>query len=372
MSFQSISLPSVIERYNQPLINVSSDPEKCIQLYEAGAGYLIGDLALTQGHAPYRNLNSSPSEPDYQLLAKAGLLMASGGKSGELVLTTGFPYTTYELYKQQAIDFFTQKDIFIEFNSDTYDTNLRKQIQITIRHIEIMPEILGCIMALRKGLERQGNFFVVSLGYGTCETGLSMESGLVTRTCMSVSGLRYAVNNLHAELSKSHNLGMKNEHMVNQSFQSGRIVLDRKRKDLIEIRSNHLANYYDEVLSPTFKKAFTDSDFEKADVLYLVGGGAKYPELVECFKREFDGIIDVVVPDVAENMASLGYCLRSAQWCGPGLAHQAVGLDIGNAYTVISKLKPQAEQPVASHTNTYQEPNRNNLQFSGSLGNGLG
>jgi hypothetical protein len=352
MNFRSLSIPSVVERYNQPLINVISDPEKCIQLYEAGAGYLIGDLALTQGYAPYRNLNSSPSEPDYQLLAKAGLLIASGAKSGELVLTTGFPYTTYELYKQQAIDFFTPRDIFIEFNSDTYTTNARKRIQLTIRHIEIMPEILGCILAIRKGLKQQGNFFIVSLGYGTCETGLSMDTGLVTRTCMSVSGLRYAVNNLHAELSKSYNLGMKNEHMVNQSFQSGKIVLDRKRRDLVELRRNHLANYYDEVLSPTLKKAFIDSDFEKADTLYLVGGGAKYPDLVDCFKREFDGVLDVIIPDAAENMASLGYCLRSAQWCGPGHSNQAVGLDIGNAYTVVSQVQQQIE---LANVNTYTE-----------------
>jgi molecular chaperone DnaK (HSP70) len=42
-------------------------------------------------------------------------------------------------------------------------------------------------------------------------------------------------------------------------------------------------------------------------------------------------------------MASLGYCLRSAQWCGPGLSAQAVGLDIGNAYTVVSQVQQQME-----------------------------
>jgi plasmid segregation protein ParM len=346
MNFRSISLPSVVERYNQPLINVSSDPEKCIQLYEAGAGYLIGDLALKQGYAPYRNINSSPSESDYQLLAKAGLLIASGAKSGEVVITTGFPYATYELYKQQAVDFFTSRDVFIEFNADTYTTNEHKRIQLSVKHVEVMPEILGCIMAIRKGLEHQGNFFVVSLGYGTCETALSMDTGLVTRTCMSASGLRYAVNNLHAELSKSYNLGMKNEHMVNQSFQSGKIVLDRKKKDITDLRRNHLANYYDEVLSPTLKKEFIDIDFENTDTLYLVGGGAKYTDLVDCFKQEFDGIADIVVPEQAENMASIGYCIRSAKWCGPGLATQAVGLDIGNAYTVVSQVKTEAEKQV--------------------------
>lgn len=338
MDIKTTTIPSVIERYNQPLTNVSSSPEKCIQLYETGAGYLIGDLALSQGQAPYRNINSSPSEIDYQLLAKAGLLIASEGKSGEIVVTTGFPYTTYELYKNQAINFFTPRDLFIGFNSDTYSTNDHKRIQLTVKHLEIMPEILGCINGIRKGpVAEQGNFFIVSLGYGTCETGLSTNTGLINRTCMSVSGLRYAVNNMHTELSKSYNLGMKNEHVINQGFQSGKIVLDRKRKDLSEIRRNHLANYYDEVISPTLRKAFSDTDFESADTLYLVGGGACYNDLVDCFKQEFDGILNIVVPDNAEHMASLGYYLRSYQWCGKANAHKAIGLDIGNAYTVVSK-----------------------------------
>ena len=103
MNFNFTTIPSVIERFNQPLVNVSGTAEKNIQLYESGSGYLIGDLALSQGQVPYRNINSSPNELDYQLFAKAGLLVASGAKSGELVVTTGFPYTTYENYRQQAI-----------------------------------------------------------------------------------------------------------------------------------------------------------------------------------------------------------------------------------------------------------------------------
>lgn len=267
--------------------------------------------------------------------------MATGGKSSELVVTTGFPNTTYELYKQQATDFFTLRDIFVEYNAGS-PIDPHRKMQLTIKHFEIMPEIMGCINGITKGpTEEKDNFFVVSLGYGTCETGLSTNSGLVSRTCMSVPGLRYAVNNMQGELGRSFNLGMKNEHMVNQSFQSGKIVIERKRKDLTAIRRNNLADYYDEVISPTLKKAFTDADFEKAEKIYLVGGGALYPDLVESFKKEFDGILEVIVPDNAANMASLGYCLRSYQWCGASNADMAIGLDIGNAYTVVSRCSAE-------------------------------
>jgi plasmid segregation protein ParM len=339
MNFNFVTIPSVIERYNQPLIHASPSTEKNIQLYETGVGYLVGDLALTQGQAPYRNINSSPTEIDYQLFAKAGLLIASGAKSGDIVVTTGFPYTTYELYRQQAVDFFTLRDIIIEFNADNNLTNEHKRVQLTVKHFEVMPEILGCINAVRNGtIEEKDDFFIVSLGYGTCETGMSTSEGLISRTCMSMPGLRYAVNNMQNELTKNFNMGMRNEHMVNQSFQNGKIVIDRKRKDLIPVRRSNLTNYYDEVIAPALKKAFTDADFEKAQKIYLVGGGALYPDLVESFKQEFDGVLEVIVPADAAHMASLGYCLRSSQWCGPTKANMAAGLDIGNAYTVVSQI----------------------------------
>lgn len=338
MNFNFNTIPSVIERHDQPLINAFGTPEKNIQLYEEGSGYLIGDLALSQGQIPYRNINSSPVSIDYQLFAKAGLLLASGGKSGELVVTTGFPYTTYELYKQQAAEFFTPRDIFIEFNADSNLASEHKKIQITIKHFDVIPEILGCITALRKGaLDEKQDFFVVSLGYGTCETGMSTSTGLISRTCMSAPGLRHAVNNMHQELARNFNLGMKNEHMINQSFQHGTIVLDRKRKDLTDMRREIITSYYNEVISPTIKKAFNDNDYDKAQKLYLVGGGALYPDMVNCFQREFEGVLDVVVPNDASYMASLGYCLRSYEWCGPANANMAVGLDVGNAYTVVGR-----------------------------------
>lgn len=339
-----LSIPSVIERHDKPLTQLTASLEKRIQLFDAGAGFLVGDLALTQGQVPYRNINSSPSDLDYQLLAKAGLLLASGAKSGELVVTTGFPSAVFELFKLQAEKFFSVRDVIIEYNSDTLNGGGRSRVQLTISHLEVMSEILGCINAIRKGsLADDGNFFIVSLGYGTCETALSTKEGPIARTCVSVPGLRHAVNTLYDELSSSYYLSMKNEHMINQSFQRGDIVIGRKRMNLLNARSTHLASYYNEVLSPAMRKAFTDVDFEKADRVYLVGGGALYPELVSHFQEEFDGVLDVIVPEGADNFASLGYFLRSALWCGPNHVERAVGLDVGNAYTVISRsAKPES------------------------------
>lgn len=353
------SFPSVIERYDKRLTQLSSPLIKRLQIYEADAGYLIGDIAFAQGYAPYRNINSAPSDLDYQLLAKAGLLLASGGKSGELVITTGFPSAVYEYYKNKAEDFFSIKDIIIAYNGDPLYGGELNKTQITIKHLNIMSEIAGCIQAIRNSApsENDANFFVVSLGYGTAETALSTEAGPIARTCLSMPGIRRAVSGLQDELSNNFYLGMKNEHMINQSFQKGEIVIERKRKDLTNIRRNQLTNYYEEVLSPAMKKVFTDADFEKASKIYLVGGGALYRELVEMFEREFDGILEVIVPGYAENAASLGYLYKSIKWTGPEFTHQAVGLDIGNAYTVVTTVSQKTEGVVPNPSSKITKEN---------------
>ncbi|WP_051293203.1 ParM/StbA family protein [Olivibacter sitiensis] len=362
------NIPSVIEHHNQPLLLQPKIEERQIELIEDRQTYLVGELALSEGLSPYRNINSSPEDTDYQLLAKAGILLALAGTSGEVAITTGFPYTTYELYKQQAVKFFTEKDLFIDYTAGSYDglANTKKRMQVTVKHLDVMPEIMGCINAIRKGsTAEKGNFFIVSLGYGTCETGLCAGGNLVTRTCMSVAGLRYAVNGLKNELSREFNLGMKNEHMINQNFQQGSIVLNRKKKDLVELKRTQIDSYYNDVISPTLKKAFTDLDFEKTDRIYLVGGGARYPQLVELFKAEFEDILKVIVPENAEQIASIGYYLRSAEWCGPGLANQAIGLDIGNAYTSICIADPKEKVDYSYNGTPQQAETVSTVYFKG-------
>ena len=349
---QFISFPSLIEAHSAPLQGVAHNMEDGLQIYENNEGYLVGNLALNQGVAPYRNINSSPQESDYHLLAKAAILVGSEGRTGDYTLTTGFPFATYELFKQQAIDFYTRKDITIEFNPGAYAHGDKRKSQFSIKRIDVFPEIQGSVNAIRKGpIADNNNFFIVSLGYGTFECALSTETGLIGRTCLSSNGLRTAVNNLYRELARIQNVGLKNEHQMNQSFQNARISIGRQRKDLTDLRKIHLLNYYNEVLSPTLKKAFTDSDFERSSALYIVGGGAMYPELIECFQNEFSEFIDVIVPPDPANMASYGYYLNSCVWASD--PKTALGIDIGNAYTVVVKT--------GSETHSMADSNRSHI-----------
>ena len=71
--------------------------------------YLIGNMALNEGISPHKFLNSSAQDLDYRLLALTGLIIATQGSYNKLVLTTGFPFVTYPVYKKGAIDFYQGK-----------------------------------------------------------------------------------------------------------------------------------------------------------------------------------------------------------------------------------------------------------------------
>ena len=81
---------------------------------------------------------------------------------------------------------------------------LTQMITTKVSNVEVIPEIEACTIAARKGeLSKEGNFFMVSIGYGTLEACLSTPKGLVYRTITSLVGLNYAVNLAIKEISKS-------------------------------------------------------------------------------------------------------------------------------------------------------------------------
>jgi plasmid segregation protein ParM len=346
-SFHQIQFPSIIEGHQTALKQVAGDLLHGLKLYEKKRAYLIGHLALSEGVAPHKNINASPGEIEYLLLAKAAVLLASD-QTGQkrMTVTTGFPSPTYHLYRELAISLL-QKEHVIEFDGGTFGPDTRRHQAVDLERVEVMTEIAGCVLALREGETRaEGNFFVISLGFGTCEAILSTESGTVQRTTASLYGLRYAVNSLMNDISKQHYLELQNEHQLDLAFQKGFLFSNRKRVDLREARERALHQYYHDVISPALRKAFLDTDFQRADRMYLVGGGAHYTELVDLFKAEFKDITDVVVPNDPLGMASIGYAIHSVK-CQNGHHKGAVGLDLGNASTIVSFVNnQQAGAPV--------------------------
>jgi len=178
------------------------------------------------------------------------------------------------------------------------------------------------------------------LGYGTFETVFSTAEGDsgVQRTSSSAPGMIYAVGLLKNALTQEFYSGMPEDYYFDQALQSGFIFLNRKKHDLKELRKKVLNLYYDNVISPSLKKSFTDKEFSKASGLYLSGGGALYPEIIERFKKEFDGVIDVIIPENPNLLAAKGYCINSAK-LSTGDITRAVGIDLGNSSTIICQYK---------------------------------
>lgn len=333
--FKTYTFPSVIEGNNTDLKNVSPDLINGLKVYFENEGYVIGNLALTEGVSPHRNINSAPDELDYNLLLKSGLLLANQKLGNPLTVTTGFPFSTFQLYKEQATNQINTNHI-IDYDSATYGGGSRKNIQVEIDGVQVIPEVIGCAIALRKGIQKvNGNFFVMSLGYGTLEGLLSTEGGIVQRTSLSTYGLRYAVNLLEKELAKTYYLELKTEHQIDVAFQKGVIFLNRKRIDIRSMRDKVIRQYYEDVVSPAMRKAFNDNDFTMSHRMFLAGGGALYTQLVDCFKEEFQDVLELEVAHEPQTLASRGYCINSAQLNG-GIKGNAVGLDIGNATTIVS------------------------------------
>jgi plasmid segregation protein ParM len=339
---KSFVIPSVFEENSTEFHKVAENFVDGIKIIDFnGKDYLVGNLALREGYSPHRLINSSVKEIDYQLLALTGLVTASMGRYSNLVVTTGFPYTTYQSYRKDAENLLL-KSFDVNYDSRTYGGHKVEKTTLHVDSVEIIPEIEGCVKAIRDGIHQEkNNFFIASLGFGTFEIAQSLPKGIVQRTSLSAKGLEYAVKIVENELKKDYYLNLLTEQQIERVFQRGLIVLDRQRIDLKGLRIKALQSYYSEVVSPAFRRKINDDDFTNTSLLYLVGGGAMYPELVEMFKAEFQSILDIIVYPEPYLCTARGYCLQSlskAKLSSDFESHTNtayVGLDIGNSNTVV-------------------------------------
>ncbi len=332
-SVQSFS--SLVENNYTVLTNTSKDLLHGLKIFHNDKWYICGDLALSEGQSPHKIINSSPDDTDYQLLAKAGLILVQGQVEQAITVTTGFPYSTYHIYKDKAIAFFKRTHI-LDYDASTYNAGGKKKAVLEVQNVEVIPEIVGCTIGIRKGeTQATGSFFVLSCGFGTFESILSTDSGIIEQTMVSAHGIRYAVNILINELKAKYYLEFRNAHQFDEAFQRGYVYLNRQNIDLREIRRNAIRTYYEQVISPILRNVITDKNLMKTNRIYLCGGAMYYQDLIDCFREEFDGIAQLEVLDNPETLASKGYALNSLR-----IAHNrrklAVGIDIGNATTVVT------------------------------------
>lgn len=359
---KTFSFPSVYESTIREYFTSNDPILGFAKIKVDGTDYLVGLQAFNEGTSPHKSINASPSDADYKLISQSALLLAinvcsnnpKSVKFPKLAVTTGFPYATFQINRDEAAEYFKSEKIITFYKASENGHLETEQRLIPIESVYVLPEVAGCDVAIRKGENpTDGNFLIVSLGYGTCEGVVSTPTGLLSRSLFSTHGISYAVEVFSQELLMNSFLRLKTEHQIDQLFTKGYAYIDRKRKDFGEEKKKALKNYFVNVVSPTVNKFLTDDDLELCTKIILVGGGAYHQDLVNLFSEEFGEICAVTVYPSPERCASVGYAIHSRQMMN-GSNQQAkdnlsynfendstacVGIDIGNANTYVSVLE---------------------------------
>ncbi len=338
MKALSYSFPSVFETSFGNTENASGDLINGIKIKRDNNWYMVGNLAKRGGINPNRITNASPAGDDYDILFRSALLAVADKVQQPLSITLGFPLASYNVYKPAAEQFLNKRHFMVENDTKTFNVNGSvKRTMLDVERFEVIPEIVGCIIGLKKILEHQlpADFLAISLGFGTIEGGMVSKDGLINRTCFSSHGIQYAIDNLNRDLTKKYFLDLKNVHQLDDAFIKNNITVNRKRIDLSETRKEILTQYYKEVISPLIRKYIKDSDFENCEKIYLMGGGALYPEIQAAFEEEYRDFIAVEIAPEPKKLASIGYLHNSYRISDKNHARCA-GIDIGNATTVVS------------------------------------
>jgi hypothetical protein len=335
---QFLLFPSLVESHAGELRQVAPNLLNGMKVLHEGTAYLVGQLAVIEGQSAQKALNESPGDLGYQVLAKAGVLVGAQASDEPVSLVTGFPWGTFLQNRDAATQFFTRL-VDIEYDARPHGGAATARKQVDIARVEVLPEIVGCAVALRYGpLNVNNDAFVVSLGYGTCEACRMTRSGVVQRTMVSAPGIKVAVEMMGRDLARRFPSGLRRPHQLDAGFRNGEMTINRQKVNTAEMRKSALERYFTDALRPVFKNVWTDDDFARTNKLYLVGGGAHYADLVEQFKKEFEGVLDVIVVPDPELQAASGY-LHAAQALARKSGGAVIGLDIGNAQTIVATRK---------------------------------
>lgn len=120
-------IPSVIESNSSNIRFAAGDFIRGIKIIHEKNPYIVGQLALNEGISPHKNINGEPDGLDYQLLLSAALLVGVQKIGNPLTITLGFPFSTFQLYKEPTINMLNRSHQ-IEFDTAPYSGGGGKKI----------------------------------------------------------------------------------------------------------------------------------------------------------------------------------------------------------------------------------------------------
>ena len=126
-----------------------------LKVFHNNQWYICGNLALYEGQAPHKLINSSPNDLDYQLLVKAAMLLVADSVEQPLTITTSFPYATYRIYKDIAAEELRKTHI-IDHDTSTYGGSGKKTVILDVKNVDVFLRLLAaqslCVKATKKHL----------------------------------------------------------------------------------------------------------------------------------------------------------------------------------------------------------------------------
>ena len=164
---KSYNFPSVYEATNQELANVAENILDGIKINLDDTDYIVGNLALVEGYSPHKSINAAPTDEEYKLLSEASLLLTQPKGEEEIYLTTGFPFATYILYRDKAMEVLQGRHI-INYDASTFGGPNTTKREVNVGKVEIIPEIMGCTTAIREGNRQEKENFFLQVPLADC------------------------------------------------------------------------------------------------------------------------------------------------------------------------------------------------------------
>ena len=129
---KSYNFPSVYEATNQELANVAENILDGLKINLDDTDYIVGNLALVEGYSPHKSINAAPTDEEYKLLSEASLLLTQPKGEEEIYLTTGFPFATYILYRDKAMEVLQGRHI-INYDASTFGGPNTTKREVNVR-----------------------------------------------------------------------------------------------------------------------------------------------------------------------------------------------------------------------------------------------
>ena len=193
--FKTYTFPSVFEGNNTDLRNVSSDLINGLKVYHNGDGLYPRKSRFNRRCFSTQKHQRCPDELDYDLFK----IWFTDSKSGSWAILLPFHRLSILLFRSfiTAANLINQNHV-VEYDAATYGG--RKNVQEMLIMFKSSQRLL-CYCLKKRYSKTSGNFFVMSLGYGTLGGAPIYGGRKIAQRNFRLLGFEiYAVNLLEKEL----------------------------------------------------------------------------------------------------------------------------------------------------------------------------